>query len=35
MLVAKDISLFTYGGATNKDKPNHEVGIKLPCPLES
>jgi type VI secretion system secreted protein VgrG len=29
MLVAKGISLFTYGKATNKDKPNQEVGIKL------
>ena len=27
--VAKGISLFTYGKATNKDKPNQEVGIKL------
>jgi len=28
-LVAKGISLFTYGKATNKEKPNQEVGIKL------
>jgi type VI secretion system secreted protein VgrG len=28
-LVASGISLFTYGKATNKDKPNQEVGIKL------
>lgn len=27
--VAKGISLFTYGKATNKGKPNQEVGIKL------
>jgi type VI secretion system secreted protein VgrG len=27
--VATGISLFTYGKATNKDKPNQEVGIKL------
>ena len=28
-LLAKGISLFTYGKATNKQKPNQEVGIKL------
>ena len=28
-LVAKGISLFTYGKATNKEKPNQEVGIKF------
>jgi len=28
-MVAKGISLFTYGKATNKEKPNQEVGIKL------
>jgi type VI secretion system secreted protein VgrG len=28
-LVAGGISLFTYGKATNKEKPNQEVGIKL------
>ncbi|SFC00342.1 type VI secretion system Vgr family protein [Massilia yuzhufengensis] len=28
-LVASGISLFTYGKATNKTKPNQEVGIKL------
>jgi type VI secretion system secreted protein VgrG len=28
-LVANGISLFTYGKATNKEKPNQEVGIKL------
>lgn len=28
-LVAGGISLFTYGKATNKQKPNQEVGIKL------
>ncbi|QOY95470.1 type VI secretion system tip protein VgrG [Massilia sp. UMI-21] len=28
-LAAGGISLFTYGKATNKDKPNQEVGIKL------
>jgi len=29
MLVAKGISMFTYGKATNASKPNQEVGIKL------
>ncbi|MEX5746361.1 type VI secretion system Vgr family protein [Massilia sp. X63] len=28
-LAASGISLFTYGKATNKEKPNQEVGIKL------
>jgi type VI secretion system secreted protein VgrG len=28
-LVAGGISLFTYGKASNKEKPNQEVGIKL------
>lgn len=28
-LVASGISLFTYGKASNKDKPNQEVGVKL------
>ncbi|MFC0251172.1 type VI secretion system Vgr family protein [Massilia consociata] len=28
-LAADGISLFTYGKATNKDKPNQEAGIKL------
>jgi type VI secretion system secreted protein VgrG len=28
-VVAQGISLFTYGKATNKEKPNQEVGLKL------